>query len=145
MRRAPSSAPASMLDLSASSTPKAPAYRGLCSATRGTILLTSHAQYSIIVLVHARTPRRSGETGRHATFRALCSQGHGGSSPPFGTQRNIGGVSSKARSGLRLFCLRGNMHLTGKLTGTRLECSPKVQTGKQLTSHQFKLIRRQIA
>jgi hypothetical protein len=30
---------------------------------------------------------RSGEIGRHATFRALCSKGHGGSSPPFGTPR----------------------------------------------------------
>src|SRR5579859_2335657 len=39
--------------------------------------------------------------------------------PPFGTQKNFRGVSSKARSGLRLFCLRGNMQLTGKLTGTR--------------------------
>src|SRR5712691_11303363 len=30
---------------------------------------------------------RSGEIGRHATFRALCSKGLGGSSPPFGTPR----------------------------------------------------------
>ncbi len=28
---------------------------------------------------------RSGEIGRHATFRALCLNWHGGSSPPFGT------------------------------------------------------------
>ncbi len=49
---------------------------------------------------------RSGEIGRHATFRALCSQGHGGSSPPFGTQSIYCEplyTSSKARSRLRCF------------------------------------------
>src|SRR2546421_10019836 len=40
-----------------------------------------------MIPLSTRHLRRSGETGRHATFRALCSKGHGGSSPPFGITR----------------------------------------------------------
>ncbi len=65
---------------------------------------------------------RSGEIGRHATFRALCSKGHGGSSPPFGMPKisfESHHNSSEATSCLRLFCLWGNTSLTGIVTGTR--------------------------
>src|SRR5579883_1889348 len=51
---------------------------------RSAILLTTLVGCSIIVHVPETNTGRSGETGRHATFRALCSKGHGGSNPPFG-------------------------------------------------------------
>ena len=62
---------------------------------------------------------RSGEIGRHATFRALCLKWHGGSSPPFGMPSKILAPhynSSEAISGLELVCVGDIVRLDSNLT-----------------------------
>ena len=48
------------------------------------------------IVLYLRSVCRSGEIGRHARFRGVCSQGRGGSSPPFGTSTFISSCLARA-------------------------------------------------
>jgi hypothetical protein len=70
---------------------------------------------------HSGVPKgmsRSGEIGRHATFRALCSNGHRGSSPLFGTPYSYDDRSSRMYSRLSGFTFGRSRGLTATLTAT---------------------------
>ena len=58
---------------------------------------------------------RSGEIGRHTTFRVLCLNWHGGLEAPFGTQYYEENISSQERRACIFVFLR-TMELKVKLT-----------------------------